>query len=154
MCPQFDFTHGLHLGDEDCLHLSVYVPKNDKTGFNNNKAFPPKKPLPVMFWIFGGAFVLGDEQEFGFYNGNALASSQDVIIVAANYRVGAFGFLAHDALQNENSPENGGDGSTGNYGIQDQRIALQWVQDNIAAFGGDPGDVTVSKIEHPGRPRC
>jgi len=122
------------------------VPKNANnhhSDHRNRNAFPPEKPLPVMFWIFGGAFVLGDEQEFGLYNGNELASSQDVIIVAANYRVGAFGFLGHEALLDENSVENGGDGSTGNYGIQDQRMAMKWVQDNIAAFGGDPNDVSI-----------
>ncbi|GMI07623.1 hypothetical protein TrRE_jg5566, partial [Triparma retinervis] len=64
MCPQFSFTKNIHLGEEDCLHLSIYIPKNKKTGINNNEAFPPKTPLPVMFWIFGGAFVLGDNQEF------------------------------------------------------------------------------------------
>ncbi|GMH92022.1 hypothetical protein TrVE_jg2768 [Triparma verrucosa] len=138
MCPQFSFTKNIHLGDEDCLYLSVYVPKNKDSGFNNNKAFPPSKPLPVMFWIFGGAFVLGDNQEFGWYDGENLAHNEDVVIVAANYRVGAFGFLAHEAFQAE------GDSKTvGNYGIQDQRMALQWIQDNIAAFGGDPEKVTI-----------
>jgi para-nitrobenzyl esterase len=91
-----------------------------------------------MFWIFGGAFVLGDEQEFGWYNGNNLAHNEDVIIVAANYRVGAFGFLAHEDLAAEQPS-----GTTGNYGIQDQRMALRWVQDNIASFGGNPDDVTI-----------
>ncbi|GMI15813.1 hypothetical protein TrLO_g2725 [Triparma laevis f. longispina] len=138
MCPQFSFTKNIHLGNEDCLYLSVYVPKNKDSGFNNNKAFPPPKPLPVMFWIFGGAFVLGDNQEFGWYDGENLAHNEDVIVVAANYRVGAFGFLAHEAFQAE------GDSKTvGNYGIQDQRMALQWIQDNIAAFGGDPEKVTI-----------
>ena len=143
MCPQFDVYKGLHLGDEDCLHLSVYVPKNADTGFNDGKAFPPTSKLPVMFWIFGGAFVLGDEQEFGFYNGEALASSRDVIIVAANYRVGAFGFLAIDALEEEDKALGSGQGTYGNYGIQDQSMALKWVKDNISAFGGDPEDVTI-----------
>ena len=67
MCPQFSFTKNIHLGSEDCLHLSIYVPKNKKT-INNSEAFPPKTPLPVMFWIFGGAFVLGDNQEFEVSN--------------------------------------------------------------------------------------
>jgi len=138
MCPQFSFTKNIHLGEEDCLYLSVYVPKNKHAGFNNKNAFPPSSPLPVMFWIFGGAFILGDDQEFGWYNGENLAYDEDVIVVAANYRVGAFGFLAHEEFMEED-----GFGSTGNMGIQDQRMALQWVQENIAAFGGDPDKVTI-----------
>jgi len=118
MCPQFSFVKGIHLGNEDCLHMSIYVPKSAKRD----------KPLPVMFWIFGGAFVLGDEQEFGWYNGKNLANNEDVIIVAANYRVGAFGFLAHEQFASETESS-----TTGNYGIQDQRMALQWVQVRRAA---------------------
>ncbi len=131
MCPQFQFDHHtpLHLGNEDCLHLSVYVPAPKST-------FPPTEKKPVMFWIFGGAFVLGDGMEFGWYDGINLSEYGDVIIVAGNYRVGAFGFLAHNRLVD-------GDGGTGNYGIQDQRMALEWVRDNIAAFGGDPDNVTI-----------
>lgn len=110
--------------DEDCLTLNVWVPYTDAT-------FPPQKPLPVMLWWFGGGFYSGDSS-LPLYDGAALALSQNVIVVSSNYRIGALGFLA-------SSP----DGLTGNYGLMDQLLALNWVQNNSGAFGGNPGMVTV-----------
>lgn len=115
-------------GLEDCLYLSVYVPTNAVKSGN----------VPVMFWIYGGAYILGDSFEFGWYDGQTLANARNVIVVAPNYRVGALGFLGHSALQKEDA-----DGSTGNYGVQDQQLALKWVQENIGAFGGDASRVTI-----------
>lgn len=126
ICPQFRITKDLFLGSEDCLYLNVYVPKK-ATG-----------PLPVMFWIFGGGYSIGDGWEFGLYDGKNLALKRDVIVVTPNYRLASLGFMALDELRRED-PSN----STGNYALQDQVLALEWVRDNIAAFGGDPNQVTI-----------
>ena len=116
VCPQFGADGGV-FGNEDCLTLDVWVPLQS-----------PAKPLPVMVWIHGGGFTAGS----GFLNDAALPS-RGVIVVAINYRLAALGFLAHPAL--------GAD--SGNAAIDDQRFALQWVRDNVAAFGGDPQRVTI-----------
>ncbi len=110
---------------EDCLYLNVWRPaRRSATG------------LPVMVWFHGGAFVVGSGSAAEF-DGRRLAMA-GVVVVTVNYRLGPFGFFAHPALAAQ-SPT----GSTGNYGLLDQRAALQWVQENIAAFGGDPANVTI-----------
>lgn len=91
-----------------------------------------------MCYYVGGAYILGDGYEFGLYDPRNLVKKQDVIIVTFNYRLHVFGFLAHPALANEDPNH-----STGNYAMQDQRAALQWVQANIASFGGNPKQVTI-----------
>jgi para-nitrobenzyl esterase len=106
---------------EDCLTLNIYTPPG---------AAPDHK-LPVMVWLYGGAFSAGYNDQ---YDLSRLAQRQDVITVAPNYRLGVFGFGAHPALRGP------GEGA---YGLQDQQAALRWVRDNIAAFGGDPGKVTL-----------
>jgi para-nitrobenzyl esterase len=112
-------------GSEDCLTLNVWVA---------DKHVDPK--LPVMVWIYGGGFVAGTTSE-ARQNGYNLAQ-QGVIVVSMNYRLGVFGFMVHPELAAES-----GHNSAGNYGLLDQVAALQWVHDNIAAFGGDPGNVTI-----------
>jgi para-nitrobenzyl esterase len=107
---------------EDCLTLNVWRPAN------------ASGPLPVMVWIYGGALVHG---QTSLYPADALAR-QGVVVVSMNYRMGRLGFFAHPALAAE-AP----DDVRGNYGYMDQRAALQWVQRNIAAFGGDPHAVTI-----------
>jgi para-nitrobenzyl esterase len=110
---------------EDCLYLNVWTP-----------AKSAKDRLPVMVWIHGGGFTRG----FGgtsSYNGEALAR-KGAIIVTINYRLGIFGFFAHPELTAES-----GHHASGNYALLDQIAALQWVQKNIAAFGGDPTRVTI-----------
>jgi para-nitrobenzyl esterase len=109
---------------EDCLTLSVWTPAK------------PGEHLPVMVWIHGGGFFAGasDEQR---HDGSALAS-KGVVLVAINYRLGVLGFLAHPELTAE-SPRH----ASGNYGLLDQIAALHWMRDNIAAFGGDPHNVTI-----------
>lgn len=119
---------GLLLGNEDCLHLDVYVPET----------LPGTKPLPVMFWIYGGGFVNGDKYEYSLYDPKSLMEDKRVIVVAVNYRLGPLGFLALDELKEED-PLN----STGNAGMFDQVAGLKWVQNNIANFGGDPARVTI-----------
>jgi len=110
---------------EDCLYLNVWAPAK------------PGKKLPVLVWIYGGGFSSGSGS-VPIYNGAALAA-KGVIVVNMNYRVGIYGFFAHPDLDKEN-PQ----GASGNYGLMDQIAALKWVKANIAAFGGDPGNVTIA----------
>jgi para-nitrobenzyl esterase len=109
---------------EDCLYLNVWTPA--KTAGDK---------LPVYFWIYGGGYVEGSTA-VPVYDGENLAR-RGVVIVTVNYRLGVLGFLAHPELTKEA-------GHSGNYGSLDQLAALQWVQKNIAAFGGDPGNVTIA----------
>jgi para-nitrobenzyl esterase len=104
---------------EDCLVLDVHAPVG-------------AGPWPVMVWIHGGAFNTGST---GFYSDPSLLVNKGVVVVAIQYRLGAVGFLAHPALK--------ADGFEGNYGILDQQAALRWVKANVAAFGGDPANVTI-----------
>ncbi|HMJ02780.1 MAG TPA: carboxylesterase family protein, partial [Conexibacter sp.] len=115
-CPQLG-ADGQLIGSEDCLQLEVWTPRER-----------PAAPLPVLVWIHGGGFTAGS---------GALIDTQlparGAVVVAINYRLGALGFLAHPAL--------GAD--SGNAAILDQRFALQWVRENIAAFDGDPERVAI-----------
>ena len=95
------------------------------------------RELPVMVWIHGGGFQAGSASE-PRQDGGRLARKGVVVVVSLNYRLGVFGFLAHPELTKES-----GRGASGNYGLLDQVAALRWVRDNIAAFGGDPGNVTI-----------
>lgn len=117
---------GAAAGSEDCLYVTVHTPD------------PMPRNAPVMVWIHGGAFTLGEGvQTDGGTRGDILARTQGVVVVSMNYRLGPLGFLAHPALTAE------GGGHSGNYGLLDQRAALQWVRSHIAAFGGDPANVTL-----------
>ncbi len=111
---------------EDCLYLNLWTPAAAKSG----------DKLPVVVWIYGGGFQGGSASN-PVYSGEPLAR-KGVIYVAANYRLGVFGFLAHPELTAE-----GGHNASGNWGFLDQVAALQWVKRNIAAFGGDPDNVTL-----------
>ena len=118
---RYDADHG----QEDCLYLNVNTP-----------TWPVAKPLPVMFWLHGGANN-GGSGSGSLYNDGTL-SGHGVLLVTINYRLGVFGFLAHPALSSE-----GPHRASGNYGLMDQILALEWVRDNIARFGGDPNNITV-----------
>jgi para-nitrobenzyl esterase len=109
---------------EDCLYLNVWTPVKSAS-----------ERLPVMVWIYGGGFAIGTTAA-QLYDGAKLAE-KGVVVVSVAYRVGAFGFLAHPELSRES-----GKGS-GNYGVQDMIAGLEWVRDNIRAFGGDPRNVTI-----------
>ncbi len=111
---------------EDCLYLNLWKPANATE----------KAKLPVLVWIYGGAFVFGSGSQPGF-NGAQFAK-QGVILVTFNYRLGRLGFFAFPALSREHPEE-----PKGSYAYMDQIAALQWVQKNIAAFGGDPKNVTI-----------
>ncbi|MBT0667967.1 carboxylesterase family protein [Novosphingobium profundi] len=111
---------------EDCLYLNVWKPAG------------AKGPLPVLVWIYGGGFVNGGASP-PTYSGANLAK-QGIMVVSFNYRVGRFGTFAHPALTKADEDE----GLLGNYGYLDQIAALKWVKANIAAFGGDPAQVTIA----------
>jgi para-nitrobenzyl esterase len=108
---------------EDCLYLNVWRPAESRGR------------LPVLVWIYGGAFVMGGSS-YPVYDGTSFAR-HGIVFVSFNYRLGRFGFFAHPALSAAR------EGPLGNYGYQDQIAALQWVKRNIAAFGGDPNHVTL-----------
>jgi para-nitrobenzyl esterase len=111
---------------EDCLYLNVWT---------GAKASGEKRP--VIVWIYGGGFMSGGSG-VPIYDGEAMAK-KGIVFVSINYRVGVFGFFAHPELTKES-----GRNASGNYAILDQLAALKWVQKNIAAFGGDPGNVTIA----------
>lgn len=117
-CPQ----RGPAPQNEDCLFLNVWTPRS------------VAKPLPVMVWIHGGGFRLGT----GNSSDGAPLASKGVVLVTLSYRLGVFGFLAHPALSAES-----GHRASGNQGLMDMVAALEWVRNNIAAFGGDPRRVTI-----------
>ncbi|AFM15753.1 carboxylesterase type B [Mycolicibacterium chubuense NBB4] len=118
--------------DEDCLNLNVWTPRSASD-----------RKLPVMVWIHGGAFVNGSGR---IYDARRMVARGDIVVVTINYRLGALGFLAHPSL--------GPPGQVGNYGLEDQQAALRWVHDNIAAFGGDPGKVTIAGESAGGMSVC
>jgi para-nitrobenzyl esterase len=115
---------------EDCLYLNVWTPYRTMGG--NVKT----KLLPVLLYFYGGGFVAGDSSE-PRYDGESLAR-RGIVVVTTNYRLGLFGFLAHPELTKE-SPHH----ASGNYGFLDQAAALQWVVQNIAAFGGDSKHIAI-----------
>ncbi|MBL8685172.1 MAG: carboxylesterase family protein [Myxococcales bacterium] len=132
ICPQVD-DDGNPVGNEDCLTLNVYAP-----------TAPPATPLPVLFFIHGGGNNQGSAQVLaaatqgrGFYDGRSLAR-RGAVVVTIQYRLGALGFLSHEALDRESATE-----PSGAQGIRDQILALRWVQRNIRQFGGDPSKVMV-----------
>lgn len=106
--------------NEDCLYLNVFAPA-------------AAKKLPVLVWIHGGGYIDGESND---YNATRLAQKGKLVVVTINYRLNLFGFLAHPALDGEGH-------AFGNYGILDMQAALRWVAQNIAAFDGDPGNVTL-----------
>lgn len=126
-CPQPRPLMGRELGtlSEDCLYLNVWTP-----------AKSPADKLPVMVWLHGGGHTTGSGAA-AFYDGERLAR-EGAVVVTINYRLGPFGYLAHPLLSKESERN-----VSGNYGLLDQIAALEWVRRNIAAFGGDPGCVTV-----------
>jgi para-nitrobenzyl esterase len=110
---------------EDCLTLNVWTPAQ-KAGAK----------LPVLVWIHGGGFVIGSSAQPG-YDGSVLAN-QGIVVVSMNYRLGPYGFMAHPELSKENPA-----GVSGNQGMLDMVQGLKWVKNNVAAFGGDPNNVTI-----------
>lgn len=123
---------GTPVGSEDCLYLSVYAPQFAERGVPTGSA-----RLPVMLWIHGGGNSIG---EGGFYNGGNLAVTERLVVITMNYRLGPFGWFRHAALR---SSDTSAADASGNYATLDLVRALEWVRDNISAFGGDPNNVTI-----------
>ena len=115
---------------EDCLYLNVFTPAGHVGRSRQGKFLSGTKKLPVMVWLHGGAFQQGGANR-PEYDGRRLAE-RDLIVVSINYRLGALGFLVSSS-----------DGVYGNFGLMDQRCALNWVKSNIEAFGGDPENITL-----------
>ena len=139
-CAQIAQVVGASSTSEDCLFLNVYVPnapddRPAETRDRETKGSSDRRGRAVMVWIHGGALTAGESDDF---DASRLTSIGGVIVVTINYRLGVFGFLAHPALTAESRNH-----ASGNYGIQDQQFALKWVQQNIRAFGGDPGNITI-----------
>ena len=132
-CKQHYFDD-VEMGSEDCLFLNVWADLSAATSVNASE----NGILPVAVYIHGGSYMSGMGNDIegtdfvNFWMGKA-------IVVSMNYRLNVFGFSGSDALRTQDSES----GSTGNYGIQDQRMALKWVHDNIGAFGGDKTKVMV-----------
>ena len=128
-CPQLNFgaTPSLVAGSaEDCLYVNVWAPRAAVTN------------APVFVWIYGGGFTQGSGGD-RMYNGEALAEQTGAIIVTFNYRLGALGWISHPELAAEENVT-----TSPSPGLLDQQAALKWVQTNIAAFGGNPNDVTLA----------
>jgi para-nitrobenzyl esterase len=138
VAPQTENLIELTLGrdpeliSEDCLTLNIWTPATDDAR------------RPVMVWIHGGSFLTGSGSG-GLYRGGMLAREGDVVIVTINYRLGALGFLAHPALEDEGQEWLDGRewSGCGNWGVADQVAALHWVREHIHVFGGDPDNVTI-----------
>ncbi|MGP9022890.1 carboxylesterase/lipase family protein [Streptomyces sp. BR1] len=120
--------------NEDCLYLNVFTPPGGGGG------------KPVLVWFHGGSFVSGTGAH---YDASRLARTGDMVVVTANYRLGAFGFLAHPGLTAE-APDTG----SGDYGLMDQQAVLRWTRANAAAFGGDPANVTAAGQSSGGLSVC
>ncbi|GKZ72316.1 hypothetical protein AnigIFM60653_006407 [Aspergillus niger] len=140
VCPQPIYSkavssHGgpKHTYHEDCLRLNIWTPVPDPQVRN------PK--WPVVIWFHGGWFQIGDpSQEPGMDPTELISTAKlNAIFIAVGYRLNVFGFLAGEALREESAGQ-----EVGNYGLWDQRLALEWVYQNIAAFGGDPENITIS----------
>ncbi|MER6449025.1 carboxylesterase/lipase family protein [Streptomyces venezuelae] len=110
---------------EDCLYLDVYRPRTARPGAR----------LPVVFWMHGGAYIQGTGTQFG---GRTMADLTGSVVVGINYRLGQLGYLQLPELGRENALR------SGSFGLMDQLTALRWTRENIGAFGGDPGNVTIS----------
>jgi para-nitrobenzyl esterase len=125
-CAQLENSNGPRSESEDCLYLSIYKPAGALRGAK----------LPVLFWIHGGGLTTGTGNQ---HDGTLMATTNNIIVVSINYRLGVFGFLGLPGLTAESS-----DGSSGDYGLLDQEAALRWVHRNIAGFGGDRHDITIA----------
>jgi para-nitrobenzyl esterase len=138
-CPQFasliggvDAEPGSVIGSEDCLYLNVFAPRFEPAAVPKAGAL-----LPVMFWIHGGGNSIG---QAGTYDGGRIAVSENVVVVATNYRLGPLGWFSNPAVS---GPEATPLDLSGNYGTLDLVRALAWVRENAEAFGGDPERVTI-----------
>ncbi|MFO8010693.1 MAG: carboxylesterase family protein [Dehalococcoidia bacterium] len=127
-CPQYDpITGDSVVGSEDCLYLNVWRPQSEETN------------LPVYVWIHGGGNSTGSANQVPTYYGTSVAQESNMVFVSLNYRLGPLGWFTHPSLRNGDQLDD-----SGNYGTLDIIKALEWIQENIEAFGGDPNSVIVT----------
>ncbi|CAG7564443.1 unnamed protein product [Fusarium equiseti] len=139
VCPQANYSKNVsehipkHTYSEDCLRLNIWTPVPDPEN--------PNKKWPVMIWFHGGWFQVGDPSQEESMDPTELISTGNLnaVFVAVGYRLNVFGFLAGKALLEESAGE-----AVGNYGLWDQRLAMDWVYENIEAFGGDPANIILA----------
>lgn len=141
-CPQLPAIPGSdegrgYVGSEDCLTLNVWAP-----AFDSNDVPAGSDALPVMFWIHGGGNTIGSggSNLTQIYDGSLMAARKNVVVVTVNYRLGPMGWFYHESIRDTSDTR---EDASGNYGTLDLIAALKWVQDDIAAFGGDPENVTI-----------
>jgi para-nitrobenzyl esterase len=123
--PEFVFNHSWGYTSEDCMRLNVWTP-----GINDGKK------RPVLFWIHGGGFTAGSSQELPSYDGENLAKKGDVVVVSINHRLNILGYLDLSAYGDKYK-------QSANLSVLDMKVALEWVKNNVANFGGDPNNVTI-----------
>lgn len=136
LCPQPVYSKGVakksgYSWGEDCLQVNIWTPRVPKPDGS--------KKWPVIIWFHGGWFQIGDPSYEASMNPVEFVQAVDAVFVTVGYRLNVFGFLTGSALQAE-----GADSGAGNYGLWDQRLAMDWVYDNIATFGGDPDDILLA----------
>lgn len=131
-CSQLSLDGDSVRGSEDCLYLNIWSPR-----LSPSQVVSEETRLPVMFWIHGGGNVMGEGVT---YDGGTLATTQNVVVVTVNYRLGVFGWFTHPTLHRADTTA---EDRSGNYGTLDLIAALEWVRDNIAAFGGDTNNITI-----------
>ena len=135
----FSANSGENFGSEDCLYLNIWRPNNSKNPSGSATPGNQHHDLPVFFWIHGGGNICGSGSS-PLINGAGLAAGTRMLVVSVNYRLGPLGWFCHPALRHG---ENAADDS-GNYGLLDIIAALEWVQENIMVFGGNPNNVTIA----------
>ncbi|XP_022919632.1 acetylcholinesterase [Onthophagus taurus] len=122
---------------EDCLYLNIWVPQKLRIRHHAEKPTHERQKVPILVWIYGGGYMSGTST-LDIYDADIVAASSDVIVASMQYRVGAFGFLY---LNKHFGP--GSEEAPGNMGLWDQALAIRWIKDNAAAFGGDPNLITL-----------
>ncbi|XMA17472.1 hypothetical protein WAI453_010263 [Rhynchosporium graminicola] len=149
ICPRAKFESIAKIGekpgvecDEDCLGVNIWTPVENVDRAAGEKDTGTKQGWPVFLWLHGGWFQIGDPSQGAGMDPTELISTGGLqgIVVAIGYRLNIFGYLARRELRDEDPDE----GGVGNYGLWDVRCAMQWVRENIGAFGGDPGNVTLA----------
>ncbi len=123
--PEFVFNHSWGFTNEDCMRLNVWTP-----------SISDGKKRPVLFWIHGGGFTAGSSQELPSYDGENLAKKGDVVVVSINHRLNILGYLDLSAYGDKYK-------QSANLSVLDMKVALEWVKNNVANFGGDPNNVTI-----------
>ncbi|KRT86114.1 hydrolase [Oryctes borbonicus] len=122
---------------EDCLYLNIWVPQRLRIRHHGEKPIHENTRVPVLIWIYGGGYMSGTST-LDIYDADIVAATSDVIVASMQYRVGAFGFLYLNKYFGPGSEE-----TPGNMGLWDQALAIRWIKDNAAAFGGDPDLITL-----------